>query len=279
MSTKLLAVAITLAFSTAVCAQEAPPKRSLPTCEAPMANVLVSKVSCKSANCNGGTAGANSPLMALLSAAGQPSVSAIGDGIKDMFVTALRETNCVDIVDQEALKELAEQMGRPYQMPPVDFVVSGALTSVELQTDNTNIGAGFIPIIGSVGFKTQKASVSLDMKLVDANTLKVLSSRRVDANSESTSFGVGGLGAGTMNGNAVGFGGGFSSLKGTSLEAVSRDAVFGAAAFVVDALRTRAAAAAKPGRTLAAAPTLVEASAQASVVAPVEARVQPSSAQ
>jgi curli biogenesis system outer membrane secretion channel CsgG len=87
------------------------------------------------------------------------------------------------------------------------------------------IGAGMIPIVGSIGKRNQSASVSLDMKLVSVNSAKVLASRRATATSETNSTSIRGFGGGFVGGNIGGFGGSFSNLKGSNLEAVTKDAI------------------------------------------------------
>jgi curli biogenesis system outer membrane secretion channel CsgG len=236
------AVATALFGVTAIAqTQDAPPPRVMPKCDKPLASVMVGKISCKSANCDAGaSAGRQNPLFALMSAVGQPNVSAIGEGIKDMFITAIRSTGCVDLQEREALNELAEELklaGKTLQVQQADFMISGALTSVEVSNTSTNIGWGLIPIIGSVGVRTQTATVAMDIRLVDVNKAKIVDTRKIEATSENTSWGVGGLGVGSVGGAGVGFGGAFSSLKGTSLEVVSRDAVLTAAAFVIESLQ------------------------------------------
>jgi curli biogenesis system outer membrane secretion channel CsgG len=50
--------------------------------------------------------------------------------------------------------------------------------------------------VGSIGTKTQKAAVALDMKLVRVETAKVVASKRATASTEDSSFSVGGFGGG-----------------------------------------------------------------------------------
>ena len=239
----LATLAATALLGTTAVAQtaEPPPAQTMPRCDKPLASVMIGQIACKSANCgNPGTAGQRHPLMALLAASGQGNISAIGDGLKDMFVTVLRATNCVELQEREAMDEVAAELarvGKKVELQQADFLVLGSLTTVELSSTSASFGGGFIPIIGSIGSSTQNANVAMDVRLVDVNKARVVDTRRVEASSESTSWGVGGLGIGTAGGAGFGFGGGFSALKGTSLEAVSRDAVLSAAAFVIEALQ------------------------------------------
>lgn len=266
LSSSLFALAATLAFSTAALAADPAPAPTLPKCDKPIASVMVGKMQCKAANCGGGQgnqAGGIAALLALAQAqnGGTPlNVTGIADGIKDVLVTALTESGCFDVQDREAMDEIAKELemaGKKVQTQQADFLVSGAVTQIEVTQDNKSLGGGLLgaitsnPIIGAVaggvGFKTQKASVGLDMKLVNVNTAKVVASKRAEASSETSSFTLGGgVGAGGTGGIA-GFGGSLSSLKGTNLEAVTKDAIVQSVHFLVDAART-----AKPA--VAAAP-------------------------
>lgn len=205
-------------------------------CAMPIAKVMVGKLTCKASSCNNASAGHANPLMALLAAAGQPNVSGIGDGIKDMMTTALQETGCFEVMDRDSMEDIKRELeaaGKKVDMEVADFLVTGSVTQVDMEKSTTNIGWGMIPVIGSLGRTTQKASVGLDLRMVSVANGKVLNSKRIEASTEDSSFGIGGVGFGMAGGALVGFGGSFSSLKGTSLEKVTRDAIFKATDFLV----------------------------------------------
>jgi curli biogenesis system outer membrane secretion channel CsgG len=175
-------------------------------------------------------------LMALLAAAGQPGVSGIGDGIRDMMTTALQNSGCFEVMDRDALDEIRKELeaaGKKMETESADFIVTGAVTQIEVETSSTSIGWGFIPGIGSIGTTTQKAQVGLDLRLISVANAKVVGSRHIESSSEDSSFGIGGLGFGTAGGALVGFGGSFSNLKGTSLEKVTRDAIYKSIDFLI----------------------------------------------
>lgn len=219
-------------------AQEALPTE-LPKCAKPVASVMIGKLGCKAANCNGGSAGqGGNPLLALLAAkGGQSNVSGIGEGVRDMMTSALQTTGCFEILDRESMDEIAKELalaGKKIETPEADYLVSGAITQIELEKKSSSIGGGFIPIIGSIGRTTEKAAVSMDLRLVSVKSAKVLGSKTVQSTTENSSFGVGGVGLGSIGGaGMLGFGDGFSSLKGTNLEAVARDAVWQATVYLV----------------------------------------------
>ena len=209
-------------------------------CDKPIARAIVGSLTCKAASCTNASAGNSNPLMALLAASGQPGVSGIGDGIKDMMTTALQESGCFEIMDRGAMDEIRrelEAVGKKVETEAADFLITGAVTQIEMEKSTANIGWGMIPVIGSLGRTTQKASVGLDIRLVSVVSAKVVGSKRIEASTEDSSFGIGGLGFGTVGGNPLGFGGSFSSLKGTSLEKVTRDAIIKATDFLVSEAR------------------------------------------
>lgn len=230
----LLAAAIAVTAGNALAEADSAPARL--RCDKPIAKVMVGKLSCKSASCNNATAGSGNPLAALLAMAGQPNVSGIGDGIKDMMTTALQDSGCFEVMDRDSMDEIRKELeaaGKKFEGEMADFLIGGAVTQVEVEKTSANIGWGLIPVIGSVGKTTQKASVGLDLRLVSVASGKVLGAERFESSTEDSSFGIGGFGLGVAGGSAVGFGGAYSSLKGTSLEKVARAAVFKATDYMV----------------------------------------------
>jgi curli biogenesis system outer membrane secretion channel CsgG len=260
----LMVTAVLLVTSSFAQDDTAPPAPviSLPHCDKPLASVMVGKMQCKAANCGSGApnSGANG-LAALLQMAnaannGLTNVSGIADGIKDVLVTALSETGCFDVQDREAMDEIAQELeraGKKVQTVQAEYLISGAVTQIDVSTDNKSFGGGFIPIIGAIGTKTQTAEVALDMRLVNVDTAKVVASKRSSASTENSTFTVGAGGMGTLNGSFGGFGGTLSSLKGTNLEAVTKDAIVQSVHFLVDATRqAKGIAATAEGSTAAA---------------------------
>lgn len=245
MKTTLIAIAALCATATAFAQGEQAIK--LPRCETPLASVMVTKLQCKAANCAGsgdsgsGAGGLAALLQAVNSAnGGLTNVSGIADGIKDVLVTALSETGCFDVQDREAMDEIQKELalaGKKIQAQTADFIISGAVTQIDVSVDNKSFGGGLIPFIGTVGTKTQKAAVALDMRLVDVNTAKVVSSKRATASTESSSFSMGGIAGGNFGGTIGGFGGSLANLKGTNLEAVTQQAIAQSVVFLVDSVR------------------------------------------
>jgi curli biogenesis system outer membrane secretion channel CsgG len=234
-----------LSLSAVIASAQTADTLQLTNCVKPIASVMVGKLTCKSAGCGagGGQASGASGLLALLAAAGHGgagAVTGVGDGIQDMFVTALQKTGCFDLQDRESMDEIAKELklaGKEVKTQQADFIISGALTTVEMENSSAGIGGGFIPFIGSISRNTQKANVGMDIKIIDVNTAKILDTQRHMATSEKSSFGVGAMGLGLGGGTPFGFGGSMSALKGTSLEIVAREAVIKAANGVVAVLQ------------------------------------------
>ena len=198
----------------------------LPKCAAPVASVLVGKLTCKAAGCQPPATGGNSQLEQLIrlsnGGAGQANFQGIGDGMSAMLTTTLKETGCFDIQEREAMDELAKELalvGKKVEVQQADFMISGSITSINMNTDKKALGGGFIPIIGMIAVTTNTADIGLDIKIIDVNRAKVLESRTFQANNEttSTSFGAGGFGGGGL------LVGGLSSIKNTPMEPIIRD--------------------------------------------------------
>jgi len=206
---------------------------NLPKCDAPVASVVVGKLVCKSAGCKDEQAVQdNSGLGALAQLArmanqeeGAPTATTfpgIAEGMSSMLTTLLKQTGCFDIQEREALDELAKELalvGKKVEIQQADYMISGSITSMNMITEKTSFGAGFIPVIGSVGVTTKKADLGLDIKVIDVNRAKVMDAKTFTANNETSSTRIGGAG---LLGGAL-LGGSLSSVKGTPMEPVLRD--------------------------------------------------------
>lgn len=227
---------------------------SLPKCEKPVASVLVGKLTCKSAGCQPPAAAAANTqmgmLLALANAQNQtPNLSVVGDGMVAILTTVLKETGCFDIQEREAMEELAKELalvGKKMEIQQADFMISGAITSISMESQKSSLGGGFIPIIGAISTTKKSAEIALDIKIIDINRAKVFDAKTFQANNEtsSTSFGAVGFGPGGI------IGGGMSSIKDTPMEPIVRDILTQIASFTA----TRMVAAKTPGIAPAPAP-------------------------
>ena len=235
--TVLVAVVIAVAvFSGLACGQTEITEKKLPVphCERPMGKVALGKVTCKAASCRQ----PNSPAMALIqqlvSISGVPAYEGIGDGVADMLLSALKQTNCFDILERENFDEINRELalyGKEMKIEPADYMISGAITSLTMESSNTNLGLGVLPVLSSIDIKKTKAIVGMDIRVVDVNSAKVTFTKTYEANNSKSGLGFGG-GAGW---SGVGFGGAYSSLRGSALEEVVRDVVVRATIDIIGA--------------------------------------------
>ena len=235
--TILIAVAMLGAFSTSVFAGETvitEKTAQVQKCEKPIGKIALGKVTCKAASCSNPKSSAASFLQQIASLTGQPAYEGIGQGIGDMLISALRETGCFEVLERESLEELKQEMaliGKNIELEAADFLIGGSVTSLTMETTNTNLGLGIIPVLSAVDIKKTRAIVGMDIRVVDVNSGKVTFTKSYEANNQKSGLGIG---AGT-GWHGVGFGGIFSQLKGTALEEVVRDVVVRATVDIVNA--------------------------------------------
>lgn len=211
----------------------------LPKCDVPVASLVVGKLACKAASC-APVAPDPTGLGALIRMAGkdgqqQTNFSNFGEGMGAMLVTALKSTNCFDIQEREAMDELAKELalvGKKVEVQQADFMISGAITSLNMMTEKKQIGGGFIPVIGLFSATTQTADLGLDIKVIDVNRAKIIESRTFMANNETTSMSFGAVGFGGIGLLA----GGMSSYKDTPMEPIIRDILAQVASFTATKL-------------------------------------------
>jgi len=235
--TILIAVAMLGVFSVSALAAETEiteKTAQVPKCEKPIGKIALGKVTCKAASCSNPKTPAASFLQQIVSLTGQPAYEGIGQGIGDMLISALRETGCFEVLERESLEELKQEMafmGKNIELEAADFLVGGSVTSLTMETTNTNLGLGIIPVLSAVDIKKTKAVVGMDIRIVDVNSGKITFTKSYEANNQKSGLGIG-AGAGW---HGVGFGGIYSQLKGTALEEVVRDVVVRATVDIVGA--------------------------------------------
>lgn len=246
---KFIMAALASVFALAAVAQDGTTVKeknySLPKCAAPVASVVVGKLSCKAAGCKEPEPAARDGLGALAQLARmanqdggvQQSFAGVGDGMSAMLTTVLKETGCFDIQEREAMDELAKELalvGKKLDVTQADFMISGSVTSINMNTDKKQFGGGLIPIVGYVGVTTKTADIGLDIKLIDVNRAKIVDSKTFEANNETTSTSIGGGGFVGVGG----FGGAMSSLKGTPMEPIIREVLARVALYTTHQLVT-----------------------------------------
>ncbi|MFH7321419.1 CsgG/HfaB family protein [Desulfurivibrio sp. D14AmB] len=186
--------------------------------------ISLGEVDCKASGCQSGGARASGGLAALLQMAGVPNFEGIGDGLGEMFTGAIQGTNCFRVFDRRAMEAIRREQamdGQQIALEGSDYLIMGSITSINFENKSRSFGGGFLPVVGAVGSSTQTATLGMDVRLVDAKTGEVISSRAYHTESGKTSYGIGGFGAA----GGVGFGGAMSGLSGTAMEEVARDIV------------------------------------------------------
>jgi curli biogenesis system outer membrane secretion channel CsgG len=213
----------------------------VPHCAAPVASVSVGRLTCKAAGCQKtetvhvGGLGGLAQLVAQQAGIPTADLTGIGDGMANALTTALKATGCFDIQERETMEELqkeAELSGIKLQIKPSDYMISGAITTVALETARSSFGGGFIPIVGAFNKTTQTAKLGMDLRVVDVKKANIMSSKSFSANSENSSWGVGGAGWG--GGGAL-FGG-HSVTKSPEMDKVASETVIYAVGYLVDTL-------------------------------------------
>lgn len=206
-------------------------------CPTSYGKISLGKISCKASLCQKAQTPKAGFLQQLMAISGQPSFEGIGDGIGDMLLTALKQTNCFDVMEREALEELKKEMelmGKPIQLEAADFLISGSINSIGMDTSQTNLGLGFIPLLSAIDVKKTTANLAMDIRVIDVKSAKIVMSKTYEANSAKTGLGIGAAGYG----GGLAFGGAFSTLKGTPIEEVARDVIVRAASDIVKLIAT-----------------------------------------
>lgn len=233
----------TVAFAAHAQTTTSEKEYELPKCSKPVASVMVGQVSCKSAACQNQAANQDprtSGLAALVQlASGNPTATfpGIGDGMTAMLTTVLRETGCFVLQEREAIEELNRELalvGKKVEVEQADFMISGAITSLSMNTEKKQFAGGMIPILGAISSTTKTADLGMDIKIIDVNRAKILDAKTFTANNETSSFSFGGA----AFGGGMGAIGGMSSLKGTPLEGIVRDVLVRVASFASRSLVT-----------------------------------------
>lgn len=225
---------------------------SVPKCSHPVAKVIVSEIKCKSADCGSG-AGQQDPnryrwweRSGQATHVRQPSYTGVGTGMTDMLATALSQTGCFEIMERGALDEINQELalvGKRVAAESADFMVVGAITSLGFEQSSNSLGAfshylkGPLSMIaGGVDYKKSKVHMNMDIKIVDVNRAKMLSSKTFQADNQRTGFGVAATGWG---GSGGGLGGNSASISGSPLEEVARDLLVRSTSFVTESLASK----------------------------------------
>ncbi len=189
-----------------------PSVQQVATYTGPKARISVARIKCKAAKCTG----------------------AIGDGLRDMLISGLFKTNKFIVLGgKEEMQEMMEELdlsasGYVREESAVqaggweaaDLIIFGSITAFEPEAGGLDVGGGgLLPgFLGGVKFGKKEAYISMDLRLVDVRTRRVVNTTTVEG--KASSFNVGGLGAGW--GSAGVLGGGLGVYKNTPMEKAVR---------------------------------------------------------
>lgn len=131
--------------------------------------------------------------------------SAIGDGLREMLITALHNSGRFIIVERMDLQTLAAEqalsrsrMALPgtaipeSRMDVAEIMVVGAVTEFEPEAGGGGINLGITKLPFSFGRQTSNAHMAIDIRIVDIASGRVLGSKRIkgEASSSQTSVGI-----------------------------------------------------------------------------------------
>ncbi len=209
----------------------------LPHCSKPIGVITAKSFKCKAAACQGDRIYFG-PGWGV-----EFSTKALGDGLADMLITALANTNCFKVVERIALEEIKEElelMGvRPQNtLKTADFIIVGAVTALEMKASGLGGGGLVVPLPFGLGakFGKSKAHIALDMRIVKVRTGEILAAKTVEGKSERWNVGVaaGGLFRTTIGGAY------FEAVKNTPLEEATRDFIARAVTLIVESVKAQA---------------------------------------
>jgi len=238
-----------LAVSGIACAKETEVVEreiAVPKCAKPVAKVMFTEFKCKAADCNGGSGkGQENPSGSWWwsmgqGAAKQPGYSGLGKGLSDMLATALSQTGCFEVMERAELEEINKELaltGKKVEAESADFMITGSITSLGFDQSATGLGGlallTNLPILGGLSYKSTKAHLNLDIRMVDIRKAKIVGSKTFEGNNERNGFGFGALGL--VPGIGV-LGGSHASVSGTPLEEVARDVLVRSTVYVAENL-------------------------------------------
>jgi curli biogenesis system outer membrane secretion channel CsgG len=169
----------------------------------------------------------------------------IGDGLREMLLTALHNSGRFIVVERIDIKGLAAEqalsrsaMARPdmaipgAQMDVADVMVNGAVTEFEGEASGSDFQMGMpsVPFTASRGGKT--THMAIDIRVIDVRSGRLLMARRVTGSADASkgSFGA----SPKVSGETLPFS--FGAFRNTPMEKAIRDAVIQATQYVSDNL-------------------------------------------
>lgn len=199
-------------------------------CEQPKFFVRVKDFECSAPACQktadaGQPAGGLGGLLAGLAAQSgnmprSADLTGLGDGLTAMYLSALQKSGCFSVQSFSTIKKLkeeAELLGEKFELPPVDYSISGSITSASYQKETKKQGIA-IPIVGHIKKTTEFAELTLVLEITDKKTNVISAMETFTGNSQSSEKSLHGSGFRDMQNY-----GGMGGVKGTPLEEIAKD--------------------------------------------------------
>ncbi|MEY4250626.1 MAG: hypothetical protein RJA87_2259 [Pseudomonadota bacterium] len=212
-------------------------------CAAPVASVSIGTLSCKASACQeSNSTGANSGLNSLLAMAAaangdgpQQTYPGLGKGMSYALATSLKATGCFTVMereDMEAIQKEAALSGIKLDIKAADYLISGAITALNIQTKKNSFGGGMLPIVGAVSKSTRTAELALDVRVIEVKSASIKDSKSFTATNASASWGLGAAGYG----GSGGLFGTSSTTNSPEIDHVANRSVIDAANFIADTI-------------------------------------------
>lgn len=129
---------------------------------------------------------------------------AIGDGLREMLVTGLFNTNRFIVLERQAIQDvmLEQDMGASGRVQPrtaaptgqiegAEILVYGVVSEFEANASGGGINLGFTAIPLSLGGGAKNAHMAIDVRVVDTTTGRILSASRVEGKATDYSANLG----------------------------------------------------------------------------------------
>lgn len=153
---------------------------------------------------------------------------AIGDGLREMVVSALQQSGHFIVVERNDLRAPNPEQGQQI----ADLMVFGAITEFEPRAGGSS---WMSPIMGTplgIGTTIRWSQVALDVRVVDVRTARVLGSQRIPGVARSVQGSIGGA----FIAGPLAVPTGLSVYRNTPMEWAIRDCVHKSAYFVINAV-------------------------------------------
>ena len=165
----------------------------------------------------------------------------VGDGLREMLLTALHNSGRFIVVERLDLKGLAAEqalsrsrLARPGesipegQMEVADIMVYGAVTEFEpeVRGGGLSLGMGNVPL--NLGMQGKSAHMAIDVRVVDVASGRVLATNRLSGEARSTQLTVGT----TISARGTSFPATLGGFQNTPMEQAIRDCIDKATTYV-----------------------------------------------